>query len=59
MENNVSAHYLLRIAGVNLYNIIKDTEQLSVYRGASLLLKQVISHFDLKDKKGFSEEEVK
>lgn len=37
--------YLLRIAGVNIYNSIKDTEQLSVYRGASLLLKQAIKDF--------------
>jgi len=40
-----SNQYLLRIAGINIYSSIKDTEQLSVYRGASLLLKQVIVDF--------------
>lgn len=40
--------YLLRIEGVNIYATVEDTNQLSVQRGSSLLLRQAIKDTDNK-----------
>ncbi len=38
--------YLLRIEGVNIYATVEDTNQLSVQRGSSLLLRQAIKNIE-------------
>lgn len=42
--------YLLRIEGVNIYATVEDTNQLSVQRGSSLLLRQAIMYIADKEK---------
>jgi hypothetical protein len=40
--------YLLQISGVNIYATVEDTNQLSVQRGSSLLLRQAIKNIEEK-----------
>ena len=40
--------YLLRIEGVNIYATVEDTNQISVQRGSSLLLRQAIKNIEEK-----------
>jgi len=39
--------YLLQVAGVNIYATVKDTNQLSVQRGSSLLLRKAMVDIDI------------
>src|SRR2546423_1090500 len=47
-RNNLMSAFYLRIEGVNLSYVLEDTNQLSVVRGSSLLLRQAVKDIEAK-----------